>query len=472
MTFLKHIIYEEHIVVFLDKIADVIGRYQQSQPDFVQYFETNWCTMTKYCVWSRAFHQLEFSHMPTNSYIKSWHNQLKTHFLGRKFYFKEESIRVNMCSSPMTAAQRQQRKIEMSAEAVPAYMHANMIVSLSKAMSLNVTLDDTNNILEDGVWFIDSFTEDDIIYQVEVNNNVLLFCMCYFWARYMKPCKHMHLLRIHMSGFAFLSVPPANNVLSITISGEQFVKDSTMSIDGTTESTRRGYDIEAFEYAKNCLLTARHNEQDLYQLIQYATEEEAEVIRAAYAAPIKAFQEIKAKYEAHFKTLNTQQNAKVHVLVITSDIPAVTKLTCHACHISKSDCQICNVVGQTSGCDQYFRSLPDTTMCTLESFQYFDPASSFSKGLVEQSSLSSLTSFMSPLFFTLDKMYGLCHRIDKQVWGLISEKYGIKHSLFLLANILKEIDMVMAATRTIFSMAFHGSSRNISKYSGYFKAVN
>ncbi|KAL0097099.1 hypothetical protein J3Q64DRAFT_1711395 [Phycomyces blakesleeanus] len=207
-----------------------------------------------------------------------------------------------MCSSPMTAAQRQQRKIEMSAEAVPAYMHANMIVSLSKAMSLNVTLDDTNNILEDGVWFIDSFTEDDIIYQVEVNNNVLLFCMCYFWARYMKPCKHMHLLRIHMSGFAFLSVPPANNVLSITISGEQFVKDSTMSIDGTTESTRRGYDIEAFEYAKNCLLTARHNEQDLYQLIQYATEEEAEVIRAAYAAPIKAFQEIKAKYEAHFKT--------------------------------------------------------------------------------------------------------------------------------------------------------------------------
>ncbi|KAL0095696.1 hypothetical protein F4703DRAFT_1826201, partial [Phycomyces blakesleeanus] len=83
MTFLKHIIYEEHIVVFLDKIADVIGRYQQSQPDSVQYFETNWCTMTKYCVWSRAFHQLEFSHMPTNSYIKSWHNQLKTHFLGR-----------------------------------------------------------------------------------------------------------------------------------------------------------------------------------------------------------------------------------------------------------------------------------------------------------------------------------------------------------------------------------------------------
>ncbi|OAD74567.1 hypothetical protein PHYBLDRAFT_145004 [Phycomyces blakesleeanus NRRL 1555(-)] len=35
MAFLKHIMYEEHIVVFLDKIADFIGRHQQSQPDFV-----------------------------------------------------------------------------------------------------------------------------------------------------------------------------------------------------------------------------------------------------------------------------------------------------------------------------------------------------------------------------------------------------------------------------------------------------
>ncbi|KAL0075611.1 hypothetical protein F4703DRAFT_1720278, partial [Phycomyces blakesleeanus] len=89
------------------------------QPDFVRYFETNWCTMAKYCVWSRAFHQLEFSHMLTNNYIESWHNQLKTYFLGCshnkrfdqlifiltnkvEFYFKEESIRINMRSGPMT----------------------------------------------------------------------------------------------------------------------------------------------------------------------------------------------------------------------------------------------------------------------------------------------------------------------------------------------------------------------------------
>ncbi|KAL0084188.1 hypothetical protein F4703DRAFT_1943384 [Phycomyces blakesleeanus] len=119
-----------------------------------------------------------------------------------------------MHCGPMTATQRQQRKIEMSAEAVSAYMRANMIVRPSKAMSLNATLDDTDDILEDGVWFIDSFTKD---------------------------------------GFAFLSVAPANNVLPITISGEQFVYDNTISIDGTRESTGHEYAIEAFEYAKNYL---------------------------------------------------------------------------------------------------------------------------------------------------------------------------------------------------------------------------
>ncbi|OAD71608.1 hypothetical protein PHYBLDRAFT_70060 [Phycomyces blakesleeanus NRRL 1555(-)] len=136
--------------------------------------------------------------------------------------------------------------------------------------------------------------------------------------------------------------------------------------------------------------------------------------------------------------------AKVHVLVVTSDILEVAKLAYHT----------------------------DTTMCTLESFQNFDPASLPSKGLVGQSSFSSLASFTGPLFLTLDKMHGLCHGIDKQVWGLIDGKYEIKHSLFLPANVLKEIGVAMAATRKTILTAFHGSWRNISKYSRYFKAVD
>ncbi|OAD74390.1 hypothetical protein PHYBLDRAFT_67681 [Phycomyces blakesleeanus NRRL 1555(-)] len=105
-------------------------------------------------------------------------------------------------------------------------------------------------------------------------------------------------------------------------------------------------------------------------------------------------------------------------------------------------------------------------------FQNFEPANLSSKGLVGQSPLSSLTSFTGLLFFTLDKMHGLCHGIGKQVWELIGGKYGIKHSLFLPANVLNKIGVEMAATRKTALTAFHGSWRNVSKYSGYFKAVN
>ncbi|OAD74323.1 hypothetical protein PHYBLDRAFT_71407 [Phycomyces blakesleeanus NRRL 1555(-)] len=86
-------------------------------------------------------------------------------------------------------------------------------------------------------------------------------------------------------------------------------------------------------------------------------------------------------------------HAKVHVLVVTGDILAVARLACHA-------------------------------------------------GL---------------LFFALDEMHGLCHGIGKQVWGLIGGKYEIKQSLFLPANVLKEIGVAMTATRKTVLTAFHGS---------------
>ncbi|OAD80198.1 hypothetical protein PHYBLDRAFT_59232 [Phycomyces blakesleeanus NRRL 1555(-)] len=127
-------------------------------------------------------------------------------------------------------------------------------------------------------------------------------------------------------------------------------------------------------------------------------------------------------------------HTKVHVLVVTGDILAVAKLACHTGHMSKTNLS--------------------------------------SKSLVGQSPLSSLASFMGPFFFTLDEIHGLCHRIGKQVWGLIGGKYGIKHSLFLPANVLKEIGVAMVATRKTVPTAFHGSWRNVSKYSRYFKTVD
>ncbi|OAD78862.1 hypothetical protein PHYBLDRAFT_140913 [Phycomyces blakesleeanus NRRL 1555(-)] len=43
----------------------------------------NWCTENKFKLWSRAYFECQFSHMFTNNYIESWHNQLKTVFMKR-----------------------------------------------------------------------------------------------------------------------------------------------------------------------------------------------------------------------------------------------------------------------------------------------------------------------------------------------------------------------------------------------------
>ncbi|OAD68476.1 hypothetical protein PHYBLDRAFT_150647 [Phycomyces blakesleeanus NRRL 1555(-)] len=141
------------------------------------------------------------------------------------------------------------------------------------------------------------------------------------------------------------------------------------------------------------------------------------------------------------KIQTATNRAKVHVLIVTGNIPAVAKLACHAGHMSKNGCRICNVVAQTPGRGQYFRFLPGTNICTLERFQNFDNTSLSCKGLTGQSAFVSLASFTGPLFFALDKMHGLCHEIGKQIWGLVCGKYGSNHPLFLSVSAQKEIGL-------------------------------
>ncbi|OAD68603.1 hypothetical protein PHYBLDRAFT_150202 [Phycomyces blakesleeanus NRRL 1555(-)] len=164
--------------------------------------------------------------------------------------------------------------------------------------------------------------------------------------------------------------------------------------------------------------------------------------------------------------------AKVHVLMATGDIPALAKLACHAGHTSKNGCRICNVVGQTPGHGQYFRTLPGTTIRTVESFRSFNPDSVLCKGLKGQSPFASLTSFTGPFFFALDEMHGLCHGIGKQVWGLVCGKYGSKHPLFLSAGAQKEIGAAMEGTRGSIPTSFHGAWRDVARHAGYFRAVD
>ncbi|OAD66231.1 hypothetical protein PHYBLDRAFT_152803 [Phycomyces blakesleeanus NRRL 1555(-)] len=157
------------------------------------------------------------------------------------------------------------------------------------------------------------------------------------------------------------------------------------------------------------------------------------------------------------KTPNETICAKVHVLMVTGDIPTLAKLACHSGHMSKDGCRICHVVGQCPKHGQYFRTLPSTNIRTLESFQNFSQASASSrKGLNGQSPLATLKVFSGPLFFALDEMHGLCHGISKQIWGLVSGTYGTDHCFALSSGVRKEI----------------GTAMDVYKNPGSFKAVD
>ncbi|OAD68316.1 hypothetical protein PHYBLDRAFT_150501 [Phycomyces blakesleeanus NRRL 1555(-)] len=140
------------------------------------------------------------------------------------------------------------------------------------------------------------------------------------------------------------------------------------------------------------------------------------------------------------KTPNETTCVKVHVLIVTGDIPALAKLACHAGHMSKDGCCIYHAVGQCSKYGQYFRTLSSTNICMLESFQNFSQTSASScKGSNQQSPLATLNVFSGPLFFALNEMHGLCHGISKQVWGLVSGTYGTDHCFALSSGVRKEI---------------------------------
>ncbi|OAD68799.1 hypothetical protein PHYBLDRAFT_68901 [Phycomyces blakesleeanus NRRL 1555(-)] len=135
----------------------------------------------------------------------------------------------------------------------------------------------------------------------------------------------------------------------------------------------------------------------------------------SFLEPIIKSLEILQADKMVIKTPTKTMRAKVHVLMATDNILALTKLACHAGHTSKNGCCICNVVRQTSGHGQYFRTLPSNIIRILGSFRSFNPDIVLCKGLKEQSLFASLTSFTDPFFFALDEMHGLCHRISKQI---------------------------------------------------------
>lgn len=320
---LKVILFEEDKERFHLRINEFIDRYETAHPEFINYFRSNWCNEAKYNVWSRAYHPLEFSHMLTNNYIESWHNQLKSVFLRRsrnkrldrlifiltaevEYYYREEYDRVQVNHGPMTAAEKERRRVQLAAEAVPVEKRAEMITSPSGSTE-HVDYDNVA-IAEVGNWIVESFVSEDNLYVIPVDeNHEVRSCSCFYFRRHQRACKHMHLLCLHVSEFSLVTVVPLNvsslplDDATVASSSRVDTSDETVSSTTTTATTlsllRRAVDYENIMH---------HNNNDLLTMT-YIDNEEAQELLKKYEDAFRQLQQLKDKYSSHFRTLSTQR---------------------------------------------------------------------------------------------------------------------------------------------------------------------
>ncbi|OAD77053.1 hypothetical protein PHYBLDRAFT_68138 [Phycomyces blakesleeanus NRRL 1555(-)] len=301
MKSLQEIIYEEDIDEFHHKIVQFKEEFDD-QESFLDYFERNWCTEAKFKIWSRAYHERQFSHMLTNNYIESWHNQLKTVFMKRsrnkrldkhvfvlvhdvEYYLTQEYERIMSNNGPMSSFTRQQRICEMEAEEVDDDDREMMIVA--------------PGIAEDVNWQVQSFVNKNTTYVIQVAEpNLIISCTCFDYQQRYKPCKHMYLLKMHTNRSLYFSLPSVTSTNVIQLVSTSETATITPTISRTSAFIQQCIDINQTLWYAN---------QDLLTMQQYMTEDDGQTLFDAYQHSLQVFQSIKNKYEVHLCRSHTQE---------------------------------------------------------------------------------------------------------------------------------------------------------------------
>lgn len=82
---IKALMWERSKDDFFKKWDEFKEKWSRRQSAFVSYFENQWMAEDKYPRWARCYHPAVYTNMLTNNYVESWHNQLKTVYLQRKY---------------------------------------------------------------------------------------------------------------------------------------------------------------------------------------------------------------------------------------------------------------------------------------------------------------------------------------------------------------------------------------------------
>jgi hypothetical protein len=327
-TYLKMILYEADKDLFHARIEEFIHRYEDSQPAFINYFRSNWCNEAKYNLWSRAYHPIEFSHMLTNNYIESWHNQLKSIFLRRsrnkrldrlifvlsvevEYFYHEEFDRVEVNHGPMTPAEKERRRVRLAAEAVPEDRRIEMITGPSGS---NEHADfDNVAVSVSGDWIVDSFIDENGAYVVSVDEDkTVKSCTCYYFRKNQSNCKHMHLLCLQVSEFSLCTIASLNSLPLLAedtavASSSNLAESDIPASSAPIPSLAQAPSLSAIlSRSSDCISMMYHARNDLLSMT-YMDYEEGQRALENLESSLRMIQGLKDKYSSHFRTLNTQR---------------------------------------------------------------------------------------------------------------------------------------------------------------------
>ncbi|CEP16772.1 hypothetical protein [Parasitella parasitica] len=199
ITDLKTLMWEKNQETFLLKLLAFYTKYSQ-YPEFLNYMDRTYLNREKFVHWSFAFQPQVYSNMETNNFVESWHNQLKTTYLGRKRNRRVDRLihilvkdvepdyiqninRITLNVGRMGPEERRRRRRQLEAESINEAILSTIIRAPEE---------------ENGPYMIQSFTDYTHFYDVGVANQEMKACTCedFKWTKI--ACKHMYLLqRLH-----------------------------------------------------------------------------------------------------------------------------------------------------------------------------------------------------------------------------------------------------------------------------------
>ncbi|KAG1048415.1 hypothetical protein G6F43_009191 [Rhizopus delemar] len=279
------------------------------QSKLMDYFTRNWCIEDKMKVWSRSFKNRRNSRMLTNNYIESWHNQLKTAFLGRvrnkrldklvfvlvndiEYYFSQEFERAVQGNGAMSPFFKQQKLHVLEAEEVDEEDRSDVATG-------PITLENSGN----SRYMVCSFVEGaSVNYSIEVTeDNLIMFCTCYDFEKRCQPCKHMYLLKLH-TNFSLRFLSSTTPILPNTTVQDTSHNNSSETVSTSVVNRKK----EIAKYCMDISSTLKYANSDLLRLSTYMTEEEATIMHEKYKHALQFVQQMKDKYQTHFRKSNTQ----------------------------------------------------------------------------------------------------------------------------------------------------------------------